>query len=125
MQFLDFVHNFCGGQLRLPLNKACRLAGVNAQSIRNARSDRRRTAVLPVLKVAGHLYINAADIYQFLGGQAAFPPPPSSPPPEKKEPTPRRGAPSKVERAEAARRGLTVSALRKRLAAELAGEARP
>lgn len=113
-QFVEFVSVFCGGQLRLPLARACKLAGLHPQSIKNARVDSRRSLPLPIARIGARLYVNAADLFNFLGGEAAFPggAAPVSPPPPP-APALRRGAPSAAEKAEAARRGLTVAQLRR------------
>lgn len=112
--FWLFVAGATGGQLRVPLAQACYLTGLNPQSIKNARSDSRRTAPpLPVVRVGKRLFVNAIDIFNFLGGDAAFPSAVQAEAPPALSPTVRRGAPSAEEKANAARRGLTVAQLRR------------
>ena len=119
--FTQFVRDFCDGQLRLTVAQACRLAGVNAQSIRQARVDSRRHAALPAVRVGCRLFVNSIDVFNYLGGEAAFPAAPAVSPPAPAAPIVRRGAPTRDEKLTATRRGMSVSQLRKEIAREVIG----
>ena len=117
MTFSDFLDLFCGGCLELPLAQACRLAGLNPQSIKNDRSSalRHEPLLMPVRR-GGRLFVSSFEVFQYLAKNPSFC---SFLEKTKKEEnhsvlsSRRRGAPTLEEKQAAAARGLTVSQFRR------------
>ena len=117
-KFLNFVDVCCDGSFELPLAKACKIAGLNAQSIKNDRTDaRRRPPLLQSFRRGGRLYVSSIEIFRHLQENPAFSAflaeAENSASPAKHTLTRRRGAPTLEEKKAASVRGLTVSELRR------------
>ncbi|MCK6407147.1 MAG: hypothetical protein L6Q60_14200 [Rhodocyclaceae bacterium] len=70
--FKEFVHDFCDGRLELPARDACRIAGINYQTIKNCRSDAKRGSPLLQTFVRGNrLYVAAAALFEYLSRNSA------------------------------------------------------
>lgn len=128
MKYHEFVKDFCGGRLELPLVAACYLTGVNANSIKNSRADSSRGE--PALRCVARgrrLFVSAAEIFSYLKKDRAFAAlcDASSPTEEDSSPSARRGAPPLEERQRAAARGLTVSELRRQEKHDRSREVKP
>lgn len=70
--FKEFVHDFCDGRLELPARDACRIAGINYNTIKNCRSDAGRgSPLLPTFVRGNRLYVAAAALFDYLSRNSA------------------------------------------------------
>ena len=115
--YLNFVDRCCNGSHELPLTKACRLTGLNPQTIKNDRSSAtRHEPLLKPVRRGGRLFVSSIEIFNYLRKNPSF----SSFLEEEGKneqiaplPSRRRGAPTLEEKRAAAARSLTISQLRK------------
>lgn len=71
VSFPQFVREFCDGRLELPIADACRLAGINYHTLKNARFDPGRRPLLAATTRSNRLFVAAAELYRYFAENPA------------------------------------------------------